>query len=48
MARMRDAAAVVVAMFTAGALAAGADALLVGTALMRDPELLPTLIRGVG
>ena len=36
------------AAHAAGALAAGADALLVGTALMRDPELLPTLIRGVG
>ena len=32
------------AAHAAGALAAGADALLVGTALMRDPELLPTLI----
>ena len=32
----------------AAALAAGADALLVGTALMRDPELLDTLVRGVG
>jgi indole-3-glycerol phosphate synthase len=36
------------AAHAAGALAAGADALLVGTALMRDPELLPTLVRGVG
>lgn len=32
----------------AAALAAGADALLVGTALMRDPNLLETLTRGVG
>jgi indole-3-glycerol phosphate synthase len=32
----------------AAALAAGADALLVGTALMRDPELLDTLVRGIG
>jgi indole-3-glycerol phosphate synthase len=36
------------AAHAAGALAAGADALLVGTALMRDPELLSTLTRGVG
>jgi indole-3-glycerol phosphate synthase len=36
------------AAHAAGALAAGADALLVGTALMRTPELLQTLIRGVG
>ena len=32
----------------AGALASGADALLVGTALMKQPELLDTLVRGVG
>jgi indole-3-glycerol phosphate synthase len=36
------------AAHAAGALAAGADALLVGTALMRNPELLSTLTRGVG
>src|SRR6185312_13285234 len=32
----------------AAALATGADALLVGTALMRSPDLLETLTRGVG
>jgi indole-3-glycerol phosphate synthase len=32
----------------AAALASGADALLVGTALMRSPDLLETLTRGVG
>jgi indole-3-glycerol phosphate synthase len=36
------------AAHAAGVLAAGADALLVGTALMRRPELLETLVRGVG
>jgi indole-3-glycerol phosphate synthase len=36
------------AAHAAGALASGADALLVGTALMKQPELLDTLIRGVG
>src|SRR5262249_34540587 len=30
------------------AIAAGAEALLVGTALMRDPALLPALVRSMG